>query len=373
MPNQVFPKILFVLMSLALTPRALASSWIEQQLESPSARALMSKSSSPVIVAVIDTGMDLNHPALKNNLWTNPGETGRDRFGQDKARNGVDDDHNGWIDDVHGWNFVENNSNLRDSHGHGTHIAGIIASQAPAVKLMILKYYDPHRKSEDNVRNSIRALKYAAQMEAQIVNYSGGGPGANLEEERALQILEKNKILLVAAAGNDGMNVDQAKYYPAFYPLKNILSVTATGPQKRLPAFANFGSASVHIAAPGEHIRSTLPGGGFGEMSGTSQATAFASAVAALLLAQNPLLADPEILIEKIQQTGRSQNYLEGKTKSASLLNARRALSMKSITESAAGFVFEPNSDSKNHILSASSLDLKGGLGQGGLERKSEN
>lgn len=117
--------------------------------KSDAARAWsVTQGSSDTIVAVIDTGVDEEHEDLKTNLWTNPGETGKDAKGKDKASNGIDDDDNGFVDDVHGWNFVSNNNRLEDNHGHGTHIAGIIGAEAgnkkgisgisPKVSLMIL-------------------------------------------------------------------------------------------------------------------------------------------------------------------------------------------------------------------------------------------
>lgn len=103
------------------------------------------KGSKDIIVAVIDTGCDVHHPDLQNNIWTNPGETGLDENGNNKATNGIDDDGNGLVDDFQGWNFVNNSPDVMDEHGHGTHIAGVISGKtgvAPGVSLMILKYFD---------------------------------------------------------------------------------------------------------------------------------------------------------------------------------------------------------------------------------------
>ena len=87
------------------------------------------------IVAVIDTGVDINHPILRDQIWSNPGETGLDKYGRDRSNNNIDDDMNGFIDDVHGWNFLANNNDLSDHIGHGTHVSGIIVSQSKNLKI----------------------------------------------------------------------------------------------------------------------------------------------------------------------------------------------------------------------------------------------
>ena len=152
------------------------------------------KGKKNIVVAVIDTGVHLLHPCLKSNLWMNPKEI---------PNNKIDDDKNGFVDDIHGWNFSDNNNNLQDRHGHGTHIAGLIAATgatssnpnckvigvAPKVSLMVLKYYDSNNDG-NNVSNTIKSIEYAINNGAHIINYSGGGPGAN----------EKEKTLIAKAA-----------------------------------------------------------------------------------------------------------------------------------------------------------------------------
>ena len=251
--------------------------------------------SKDVLVAVIDTGIDINHEDIKANLWKNPGETGLDKNGKDKAVNGIDDDKNGYVDDVHGWNFVSSTGDLTDNHGHGTHIAGIIGAQAgnqkgisgisPEVSLMIIKYYDPKVTNTDNLKNTINSINYAIKMGAQIINYSGGGTDYSQEEFDAVKKAEKNGILFVAAAGNERSNSDQFHYYPADYKLSNIISVTALDPSKEILSTSNFGIETVDIAAPGQNIISTLPGNSYGFMTGTSQATAFVTGAAVLVKA----------------------------------------------------------------------------------------
>lgn len=298
----------------------------------------ISQGSKDVKVAIIDTGIDVNHPDLKNNLWTNPGESGLDKYGKDKATNGIDDDKNGFIDDVHGWNFVSNTNDLTDNHGHGTHVAGIagaeggnnvgISGVAPHVSLMILKYYDPKAAVNDNLRNTIKAMYYAIAMKANIINYSGGGLDYSKEEFEAVKLAQKEGILFVAAAGNEKSNSDQQPYYPANYPLDNIISVTAINPMGKVLSSSNFGEKSVHIAAPGEGIYSTLPGNKYGLMTGTSQATAFVSGVAALIKANNSEFNYAQIK-KQILNTANPSEDLFGKAKTAGILNSYAALAVQ--------------------------------------------
>lgn len=258
--------------------------------------------SSKITVAVIDTGIDYTHPELKDNLWTNIGESGPWTPSgtavtdcRDKSCNGIDDDGNGFVDDVVGWDFVHEVPLPFDTHGHGSHIAGIIASSAangfgttgicPRVSIMALKYYDNSGIGYNNLQNTVRAIQYAIRMGAKIINYSGGGSDPALNERIAVENAEKHGVLFVAAAGNDGHNNDLQPYYPASYGLSNIISVASITQSNQLLPSSNFGK-TVYIAAPGLSVLSTLPGGRFGTMSGTSQATAFVTGAAALLASQ---------------------------------------------------------------------------------------
>jgi subtilisin family serine protease len=309
-------------------PPSEALNYSLQITEAPLAWPL-SQGSKDIVVAVIDTGADTLHPILHENLWTNPGETGLDAQGKDKSTNGIDDDKNGYIDDVHGWNFAGNNNILSDIHGHGTHVAGIIQSIAPKTNLMILKYYDPQASGEDNLANTVKAIRYALQMKAQIINYSGGGTTKYPDEELAIRKAQRQGVLFVAAAGNEKSNSDLFGFYPADYGLSNIISVTAIDENRRILPSSNYGCHSVDIAAPGKSIISSLPGGKFGPMTGTSQATAFVSGTAALLMSENPELKDPENLILRLTQSGNNNDFLMGKTKYQTTLNTYRALIMK--------------------------------------------
>ncbi|MGZ3774210.1 MAG: S8 family peptidase [Pseudobdellovibrionaceae bacterium] len=317
--------------------------------KSDAARAWsVSKGSRNIVVAVIDTGIDIKHEDLTSNLWVNPGETGKDAQGRDKATNGVDDDGNGLIDDVHGWNFVANNSKLDDNHGHGTHIAGIIGAEAgngkgisgiaPEVSLMILKYYDPKVPNTDNLKNTVASIKYAVKMGAHIINYSGGGTEFSQDEHDAIAEAEKKGVLFVAAAGNERSNSDQHRYYPADYGLSNIISVTAIDPATQVLASSNYGTETVDIAAPGQNILSCLPGNSYGYMTGTSQATAFVSGAATLVMAHKQAFKAEDVK-KYILATGDAQTQLATKTRTSRQLNLYKALTILDQGVSASGIV----------------------------------
>jgi thermitase len=288
------------------------------------------------LIAIIDTGADKKHSAIKEKLWINSGETGLDKWGHDKENNGIDDDNNGLIDDVNGWNFVSNSPGFDDSNGHGTHIAGIVSSVAPLARLMILKYYDPQNPSS-NLVMMVKAIRYAIKMKADVINFSAGGFGKNPEEERALREAEKAGVLVVAAAGNEGLNSDTRGYYPADYSLPNIISVASLDKNLNLLPSSNFGPNTVDIAAPGGDIISSLPGELEGAMTGTSQATAFVTGAAALLLAEGELRRQPLRLKEQIIASGAADPKLNSKTKTGVRLNSYQALVMKSQRTTALG------------------------------------
>ncbi len=320
--------------SVIMNDPAIAQAWGIHNVSALKAWNI-TKGSKNIVVAVIDTGCDINHEDLQTNIWTNPGEAGKDSKGHDKATNGIDDDGNGFVDDVHGWNFVSNNGDLTDNHGHGTHIAGIIGAEAgnnkgiagisPDVSIMCLKYFDPKVVGTDNLRNTVNAIHYAKSMNAQIINYSGGGTEFSQEEHDAIEEARKAGILFVAAAGNERSNSDINHYYPADYGLSNIISVTALDPNHQVLASSNYGIKSVDIAAPGQNILSLLPGNAYGYMTGTSQATAFVTGAAVLVMARRGI-TDPEQVKRYIISTGDADEKLVNKTAQYRKLNLYKAV-----------------------------------------------
>jgi subtilisin family serine protease len=275
----------------------------------------ITEGSPKVIVAVIDTGIDFNHPDLKNNLWHKPGS---DEFGYD---------------------FVFNKKNPIDVNGHGSHIAGIIGASAdpghgvvgvsPHVSIMPLRYFADDNTNTDTVANTVKAVDYAIENGAKIINYSSEGKGFNVAEYRALERAGKHGILVVVAAGNSGENNDTADSptYPASYDLPNLIAVAATNIHNELLPISNYGATRVHVAAPGESIFSTMPHSRYGYNTGTSQATAFVSGVAALMLSENPNLTPPE-LKKLIMSSVDKANNLKGKVASGGRLNAYKAVVM---------------------------------------------
>lgn len=243
--------------------------------------------SADVAVAVIDTGMDLDHPDLADNLWTNPDET---------PSNGTDDDGNGYVDDVHGWDFVGKDPVPDDDNSHGSHTAGTVgavgnngvgvAGVAWDVSLVPLKICSATGRCLAS--DAIAALDYAVGEGIPISNNSYGYSGScTTAFGAALQAAGEAGHLFVASAGNDGRNVESSPKYPASCPQANVLSVAWLSDPTTLAPKSNFGSTSVDLAAPGSQTLSTVPGG-YGSKSGTSMAGPHVAGTAALLKSIEP-------------------------------------------------------------------------------------
>lgn len=317
MTGEALPKTRITVSNVLSKKIFMSTSFLLVCLLSVHAKAVGEK----VVVAVIDTGIDTEHKDLKKSIWINTGETGKDKYGKDKSINGIDDDGNGFADDVHGWNFVDNNNKVFDEEGHGTHIAGVISSQflkskhgQSELQLMALKYYSHKKSDQINIQNTIKAINYALQMKAQIVNYSAGGALPQFYELQAIQNLRKLGIMMVVAAGNEQEDTDVVKYYPASYRLDNMISVAALEKEGGLTSFSNYGKNTVDIAAPGKLVYSTLPRNKYGFLSGTSQATAFVTGhLAALVAERKP--ATYKIAFESLFKQAVFSPALKGRTK----------------------------------------------------------
>lgn len=244
-----------------------------------------------VLIAVVDTGVDLSHEDLSAAIWLNAGETGRDDLDRDKATNGIDDDGNGFVDDVRGWDFAEDDNLPDDDYGHGTHVAGIaaarignglgIAGMAGAATIMPVDIFKSGIGAYDDL---ILALIYATDNGADVINLSLGASSYSRGEEMAVDYAWAHGVVVVAAAGNTGR---QTYHYPAAH--ERAIAVAATTATGTLASFSTRGSF-VDIAAPGSRIWSTYRDNGYGFLSGTSMATPHVSGLAALILAINPTL-----------------------------------------------------------------------------------
>jgi hypothetical protein len=226
-----------------------------------------STGSRQVIVAVIDSGIDLTHPDLDTNIWINPREL---------PDNGIDDDSNGFIDDARGWNFIDGTKSVQDVYGHGTHVSGIIGAVGNngrgiaginwQVTIMPLKILND--RGVGTVGAAIAAINYATMMrrdfEANIVvsnNSWGATTGYSQLLQDAIQLMGDSGTLFVAAAGNNATDNDVSPRYPSSYPLQNVIAVAATDATDTLASFSNYGATLVDLGAPGASIYSTFPGG----------------------------------------------------------------------------------------------------------------
>ncbi len=273
-----------------------------------------------VVVGVIDTGVDYNHPDLAANIWTNPGEI---------AGDGIDNDGNGYVDDIHGYDFSDGDSNPLDYQGHGTHVAGTIAAVGNnstgvagvnwSAKILPIKIFP--NATDFNI---VKAIEYSANMGVKVTNNSwGGGPGSAALKD-AIQFAGSKGQLFIAAAGNDGTNTDIFPHYPSSFNLDNIISVAATDHNDALAGFSNYGATSVDLGAPGVNIYSTIPGG-YGYKSGTSMATPHVAGVASLIWSQYPSLTAQDVK-DRILNFADPIAALNGKTLTGARLNAFNSL-----------------------------------------------
>jgi subtilisin family serine protease len=277
--------------------------------------------STNVIVAVIDTGVSLAHPDLSSNIWKNVTEL--------NGVAGVDDDGNGYVDDVNGWDFAGDDNNPDDSDKHGTHCAGTIgavgnntmgvAGVCWKLRLMALRGGSGSGLLQSD---TAEAVHYAADNGAKIISASYGGGAYSDTERAALNYANGKGVLFVAAAGNESTDNDTVPHYPSGYDLPNIVSVAATDRNDALASFSNYGKTSVDLAAPGVEILSTVPGGTYEEMQGTSMATPHVAGAAALLLSAKPGLTHLQ-LKQALLDTVDPVAALANKTVSGGRLNVR--------------------------------------------------
>lgn len=288
-------------------------------------------------VAVIDTGIDFNHPDLKGNIWVNPGEI---------ANDGIDNDGNGYIDDVSGWNFVTNTNNPQDGNGHGTHVSGTIAAKgnngigvagvAWNAKIVPLKFLSD--TGSGTTANAIKAIDYCTANGIKLSNNSWGG---GLFDSLLLQAITNAGAvdhLFIAAAGNNALNIDVSLSYPASYNLSNMVNVASTTNTGALSVFSNYGVATVHVGAPGSNIFSTWPialtvvgqPNGYNSISGTSMAAPHVTGLAALLRGKMPGWTATQVRSAILGSTKPLAN-LAGKVGREGIISAYNALAATNV------------------------------------------
>lgn len=290
-----------------------------------------------VKVAVIDAAVDFKHSQLRPRLLANQSEL--------NGISGVDDDRNGFIDDVYGWDFYRNEPTSPvdpplnpgdEPNVHGSHVAGIILADhetgdvqgvAPKASLVPLNFMSD--QGGGSVSDAILAIQYAASQGVKIINASWGG-GCNQNLKDVIANIGQRGILFVAAAGNEGYDLDRVpEYYynyPAAFTIPQLISVAATTSLDSIAIFSNKSHSLVHIGAPGENIRSTVPTfaspNGSGYLDGTSMAAPFVSGAAALLWSTRPSASVAQIR----QALQSSTDFKAFKVSTGGRLNIEKAV-----------------------------------------------
>jgi hypothetical protein len=256
-----------------------------------------------VLLAIIDTGIDYDHPDLTNKIFINEDETGLDQFGNDKKNNGIDDDGNGFIDDYRGWDFTDRvgfpfdstggdylgwDNNPFDDQGHGTYISGIaaaesnnlygIAGAAPSIKMLNLRAFDPGGYGEED--DVAAAILYAVVMGAKVINMSFGDNAFSYVLRDVIRYAYSQNVVLIASAGNSGSS---APHYPSGY--SEVICVGNSTDQDFIAGTSNFGS-TIDLVAPGSLIMTTAKNAGYAIISGTSASAPYVSAAASLILSK---------------------------------------------------------------------------------------
>lgn len=278
------------------------------------------------LIAVVDTGIDFLHEALRDNVWTNPNEIPGD---------GIDNDGNGVVDDIHGYDARQENGFPLDDNGHGTHCAAIIGAvdgnsekiSGVMKRAQIAGVRFLSKLGMGKMSDAIEGLAYADRIGARIVSNSWGGGPFN---PAMRDVLKSSPALHIFAAGNESNNNDYSPTYPANLDLPNVISVAATDHNDRLADFSSFGEKTVDIAAPGHKIYSAIHGGDYRELSGTSMAAPFVAGAAGLLVSEYPQISNEE-LKQRLLNSVDPLEDLQDKVRAGGRLNVARALEQDTV------------------------------------------
>ncbi|MCB1120543.1 MAG: immunoglobulin domain-containing protein, partial [Verrucomicrobiae bacterium] len=312
-----------------------------------------------VTVAVVDSGININHQDLIGNLWVNAGEI---------PANDLDDDNNGVVDDIHGYNAIAENGNVIDDNGHGTHVAGIIGAVgnnglgvtgvAWSTNLMAVKVLNEN--GQGFVSDITQGIAYAVNSGANIINASFGSYNFQTSIYDILHYAEENNVLVAAAAGNDSSDNDAVPSYPSSYSWENIVAVASLDQSAKLSDFSNFGKNTVDIAGPGGNILSTFfpSSSDYENLSGTSMATPQIAGVLALLVQQFPGEAYDRY-IDRLFLGGTTLESLQGKLGYGIVADLGKSLS---ITEPPSGLRFANRLDNSIVRFPGQSIQLEVGV-----------
>ncbi|MCG3123868.1 MAG: hypothetical protein GIKADHBN_02296 [Phycisphaerales bacterium] len=297
------------------------------------------------VVAVIDTGVQITHPDLADNIFVNAGEI---------AGNGIDDDNNGFIDDVSGWDFWDNENDPDDYEGHGTHVAGIIGAVGNngigvtgvnwAVSILPIRVLGPFGGTLSSI---VAGIDYVTMLRENGVpiaaaNASYGAPGSRLyedlpegldaERDAIARFIEEGGTF-VAAAGNASNDNDtiNSSFFPSSYKIPGLISVASTDWDDRISGFSNYGAETVDLGAPGDLILSTYPTDSYAYLSGTSMAAPQVSGAVALMRSIKPTASAVEIRQTLLDSVDPLPD-LQGKTVAGGRLNVARAIEIIGIT-----------------------------------------
>ena len=316
----------------------------DSDIDAPEGWDIENGASRPVVVAVIDSGVDYTNPDLLSQIMMNEDEV---------AGNGIDDDGNGYIDDIRGWDMTSCNerdgsgacispktpdNDPMDEHSHGTHVAGIIGAEGnngvgvigvnPSARIMLLRFLD--KNGVGTTADAIEAVYYAIQNGAEVMNASFGGGGFSQPFYDALNDAQDRGMIFVAAAGNGGEdasgdNNDISPHYPSSYDLDSVIAVAASDNRDALASFSNYGPSSVDIAAPGVSVLSAVPGDAYALLSGTSMAAPHVTGIVSLMRSKYPNVSVLETRLALFEGVDQKTAF-QGKLVSGGRANLRSAL-----------------------------------------------